>query len=37
LARLRPFGVSWLVLRGEAVTGFECPYRNEAVKVCRVR
>jgi hypothetical protein len=37
MARLRPLGVGWVVLRADAVTGFECPYQNAAVKVCRVR
>jgi len=37
LTALRALGVSWVVLDAGAVTGFECPYRNEAVAVCRVR
>lgn len=32
--RLRPFGVTWLLLRADSVTGFDCPYRNAAAKVC---
>lgn len=32
--RLRPFGVTWLLLRADSVTGFECPYRNGVAKVC---
>jgi hypothetical protein len=35
-ARLRPFDVTWLLLSPGAVTGFTCPYRNYAVKVCRM-
>jgi hypothetical protein len=36
LSLLRPLGVTWVVLEREAVTGFLCDYRNEAVKVCRL-
>ena len=35
-AALRPLGVSWIVLRREAATGFRCVYQNAAVKVCRL-
>lgn len=34
--RLRPFGVTWLLLPADAATDFPCPYRNEAAKVCRM-
>jgi hypothetical protein len=36
IARLRPFGVTWVVLTRGAVTAFACEYANEAVKVCRL-
>jgi hypothetical protein len=36
LARLKPLGVSWVVLRRNAATSFACEYANEAVKVCRL-
>jgi hypothetical protein len=36
VARLRPLGVSWVVLERGAVTSFVCDYANEAVKVCRL-
>lgn len=34
--RLRPFGVTWLLLPSDAATAFPCPYRNAAAKVCRM-
>jgi len=34
--RLRPFGVTWLLLRADSATGFACPYRNAVAKVCRM-
>lgn len=34
--RLRPFGVTWLLLPANAATDFPCPYSNEAAKVCRM-
>lgn len=34
--RLKPFGVTWLLLRANAATDFPCPYRNSAAKVCRM-
>jgi hypothetical protein len=37
IAALNPQGVSWLVLDDHAVTNFNCPYANAAVKVCRLR
>jgi hypothetical protein len=36
LARLKPFGVTWIVLPAEASTGFPCPFINVRVRVCRV-
>jgi hypothetical protein len=36
LARLKPLGVSWVVLGRSAATSFACEYANEAVKVCRL-
>jgi len=36
LAKLRPFGVTWVVLARSAATSFACEYANEAVKVCRL-
>lgn len=36
LAKLRPFGVTWVVLERDAATGFRCEYANEGVKVCRL-
>ena len=35
--RLRPFGVTWVVLPGRARTEFACPYRSTRVQVCRIR
>jgi hypothetical protein len=37
IAALRPLGVSWIVLESSVVTAFDCPYRNAAAKVCRLR
>jgi len=36
LARLKPFGVTWIVLPAEAGTGFPCPFINARVRVCQV-
>lgn len=36
IAALKPLGVTWVVLKRDAVTGFDCAYTNEAVKVCRL-
>ena len=33
-ARLRPLGVSWMVLHAAAPTQHPCPYSNNVVKVC---
>jgi hypothetical protein len=37
IAALTPLGVSWLVLQSTASTHLDCPYRNAAVTVCRLR
>jgi hypothetical protein len=34
--RLRPFGVTWLLLPTDSATGFACPYKNAVAKVCRL-
>ena len=34
--KLRPAGVTWIVLEQQSTTGFDCPYQNQAVKVCRL-
>jgi hypothetical protein len=36
LSRLKPAGVTWLLLGATATTHFDCPYRNSAVSVCRL-
>ena len=36
IQRLRPFGVTWLLLPADSVTDFPCPYRNTTAKVCRM-
>ena len=36
LTRLRPLGVTWVVLSTQASTGFDCPFTNEHVRVCRL-
>jgi hypothetical protein len=36
VARLKPLGVTWLLLPANAATGFACPYRNAAAEVCRM-
>jgi hypothetical protein len=36
LARLRPLGVTWLLLSSSAVTSFACPYRNGVAQVCHL-
>jgi hypothetical protein len=36
LARLRPFGVTWILLAPNAKTHFPCPYHNSVTKVCRL-
>jgi hypothetical protein len=37
LAPVRRLGVSWVVLVSSATGALECPYRNDAVAVCRLR
>jgi hypothetical protein len=34
--RLRPFGVTWLLLESSSNTKFPCPYANAVAKVCRM-
>ncbi len=36
LTRLRPLGVTWIVLPIEANTSFPCPFINARVRVCRI-
>jgi hypothetical protein len=36
LQKLRPLGVSWVVLEADSKTGWNCPYKNATVKVCRL-
>jgi hypothetical protein len=36
VARLRPAGVTWILLSSAAATQLQCPYRNAAVTVCRL-
>ena len=36
LARLRPLGVTWIVLPAQASTSFPCPFTNPRVRVCRL-
>ena len=36
LKRLRPLGVTWIVLPVEANTSFPCPFINARVRVCRL-
>jgi hypothetical protein len=36
MAALKPLGVNWIVLEEKARTGFDCPYANATVKVCRI-
>ena len=36
LARLRPLGVSWMVLPADGATAMPCPYRNAVAQVCRL-
>jgi hypothetical protein len=37
MERLKPFGVTWLLLRADAKTGFACPFENEVAKVCKMQ
>jgi hypothetical protein len=36
IARLRPAGVTWILLSAHSATRFDCPYRNSIVLVCRL-
>jgi hypothetical protein len=36
LARLRPLGVTWLLLSRSAPTSFPCPWHNSVAQVCRL-
>jgi hypothetical protein len=36
-ARLKPLGVSWIVLERTSKTSLDCPYENAVVKACRLR
>ncbi len=36
LAALKPFHVTWIVLKRDAKTAFTCPYRNARTQVCRL-
>jgi len=36
LRKLKPVGVTWLLLGSHATTHFDCPYRNYVVFVCRL-
>ena len=36
IARLSPAGVTWVVLRADALTQLICPYRNQTVVVCKL-
>lgn len=36
-SKLVPLGVSWIVIEAGRPTGLDCPYRNSAVKVCRLQ
>ena len=35
-AKLKGLGVGWVVLEARSGTGWECPYANGLVKVCRL-
>ena len=37
VAKITPLGADWVVLELGSATAWRCPYRNERVKVCRVR
>jgi hypothetical protein len=36
IQRLKPMGVTWLLLSAKAVTNFDCPYRNSAAAICQL-
>jgi hypothetical protein len=35
-ARLRPLGVTWIVLPSQAITALTCPFINAGARVCRL-
>jgi Domain of unknown function (DUF6798) len=35
-AKLKPLGVTWLLLRADAKTSFACPFENAVAKVCEL-
>jgi hypothetical protein len=37
LDRLRPLGVTWIVLSAQASTALSCPFTNAGARVCRLR
>ena len=37
LSALKPLGVEWLVMQGQAETNLSCPYTNRLLKVCRLQ
>jgi hypothetical protein len=36
MEKLKPLGVTWLLLPAQASTGFRCPFNNGMAKVCRL-
>lgn len=36
LSRVKPLGATWILLPATAPTAFNCPYQNEAAKVCHL-
>ncbi len=36
ISRLRPAGVTWILLSASSATQLDCPYRNTAVIVCKL-
>ena len=36
IRRLKPEGVTWLLLSAQAKTNFPCPYRNSAAAICQL-
>ena len=37
IARLKPFGVTWLVLPASSITKMQCPFANAVARVCKLR
>ncbi len=37
IARLRPAGVTWVLLAANTPTGLHCPYRNSRAQVCELK